>query len=344
MDNDIVIIDGSYLEGGGQIVRTAVSLSAITQKPVRIINIRKKRKNRGLAHQHVACIKAVKKLCNAEVDGLYVSSETLEFYPNKVVSKDFKIDVETAGSVSLVIQTLLPLALVIDKPVNVIIKGGTNVKNAPPIDYVKNITLDILSKMGYCGNVDIIKRGFYPEGGGEVKLKIRPSTLKPVDLVELTNNKYVEGIVFNQNLDESISKRIRKSATDVLMKNGYMANIKIENTKGISTGVGIFLKCGTVGAQCLGERGLRSEMVGKIAVENLLSEIKTGMALDKYMGDQIIPFLYYSKSTVGVSEITNHTLTNIYVVERFLDVKFNISKYCKNNCNGYLIKCDENKQ
>ncbi|WP_292460584.1 RNA 3'-terminal phosphate cyclase [Methanothermococcus sp.] len=338
----MVIIDGSYLEGGGQIVRTAVSLSAITQNPVKIINIRKKRRNSGLAHQHVACVKAVKKLCNAEVEGLEVGSEILEFYPKKVSAKDFELDIKTAGSISLVIQTLLPLGLAIDKPVNITIKGGTDVKNAPPIDYIKSITLDILGKMGYCGSVDIIKRGFYPEGGGEVKLKLNPLTLKPVDLIELdkSKNKFVEGIVFNQNLDENIPRRIRKSAIDILMKNGYMPNIKIENTKGISTGVGIFLKCGTIGAHCLGERGLRSEMVGKIAVENLLKELKTGMALDKYMGDQIIPFLYYSKSTVGVSEITNHTLTNIYVVESFLDVKFNISKYCENNCNGYLIKCD----
>jgi RNA 3'-terminal phosphate cyclase (ATP) len=337
LNKDVVIIDGSYLEGGGQIVRTAVSLSAITQKPVKIANIRKKRRNAGLAHQHVACVKAVKKLCNAEVEGLKVGSETLEFYPKKISPKDFKLDVGTAGSVSLVIQTLLPLGLVIDKPVNITIKGGTDVKNAPPIDYIKSITLDILGKMGYCGSIDIIKRGFYPEGGGEVKLKLNPSTLKSVDLIEHDKSKFVEGIVFNQNLDGNIPRRIRKSAIDLLMKNKFTPNIKIENTKGLSTGVGIFLKCGTIGAHCLGERGLRSEMVGKIAVENLLNELKTGMALDKYMGDQIIPFLYYSKSTVGVSEITNHTLTNIYVVESFLDVKFNISKYCENNSNGYLI-------
>ncbi len=323
---EIIEIDGSYLEGGGQIIRTSISLSAITQKPVKITNIRKKRRNKGLAHQHVTCVKAIKKLCNGKVDGLEVGSEEITFYPNKIVPKNFEINVGTAGSVSLVIQTLLPMAMFIDKTVEITIIGGTNVKYSPPIDYIKNVTLKVLGFMGYRGDIEIIKRGFYPEGGGKVKLTLKPSDLKPINLVEHrgTNVKKVEGIVFNQNLSEDIPRRIRKSAIDVLMKNNYIPNIKIENTNGSSTGVGISLWCDTLGTDVLGERGLRSETVGKMAAENLINELKTGMALDKYMGDQIIPFLYYSKSTVGVSEITHHTLTNIYVVEKFLDVNLRL--------------------
>ena len=146
---DFIIIDGSYLEGGGQIIRTAVSLSALTQKPVKIINIRKKRKNKGLAPQHVSAVKAVKKLCNAEVYGLNVGSEELTFIPSKLAPKDFTIDIGTAGSISLVIQTLLPLSLGINKKFTVKIKGGTDVKRAPPIDYVKNVTLKILEILEY---------------------------------------------------------------------------------------------------------------------------------------------------------------------------------------------------
>lgn len=336
---EIIEIDGSYLEGGGQIIRTSISLSAITQKPVKITNIRKKRRNKGLAYQHVTCVRAIKKLCNGKVDGLEVGSEEITLYPNKIVPKNFEINVGTAGSVSLVIQTLLPIAMFIDKTVEITIIGGTNVKYSPPIDYIKNVTLKVLGLMGYRGDIEIIKRGFYPEGGGKVKLTLKSSNLKPINLVEHSGNR-VEGIVFNQNLSEDIPRRIRKSAIDVLMKNNHIPNIKIENTNGSSTGVGISLWCGTLGTDVLGERGLRSETVGKMAAENLINELKTGMVLDKCMGDQIIPFLYYSKSTVGVSEITNHTLTNIYVVEKFLDVKFKVEEYHRGSCKGFLIGLD----
>lgn len=336
---DLILIDGDYLEGGGQIVRTAVSLSAITQKPIKIINIRKLRKNAGLSHQHIACVKAIKKLCNATVKGLCKGSETIEFYPKKVISKNFKLDIGTAGSISLVIQALLPLGLMIEKPVNITIKGGTNVKNAPPIDYIKDITLNILSKMGYNCSIDIVKRGFYPEGRGEVKLRLNPCALKPIYLIRSNDDSgaFVEGIVFNQNLDEQIAKRVRKSTINILAKKNKIPNIKIENTKGTSSGIGIFLKCDTIGSDGLGERGIRAEIVGKIAAENLLNEMKTSMAFDKYAGDQMIPFLYYSKSSIGVSEITNHTLTNIYVTKQFLDVKFDINEYECKNSKGYII-------
>ena len=164
---DLIVIDGSYLEGGGQIIRTAVALSALTQKPVKIINIRKKRKNKGLGHQHVSAVKAVKKLCNAEVHGLRVGSEELTFIPSKLSPKDFTIDIGTAGSISLIIQTLLPLSLGINKKFTVRIKGGTDVKRAPPIDYVKNVTLKILRDFGVLTELKVLKRGFYPEGGGQ---------------------------------------------------------------------------------------------------------------------------------------------------------------------------------
>ncbi|EHP86947.1 RNA 3'-terminal phosphate cyclase [Methanotorris formicicus] len=336
-----VVIDGSYLEGGGQIVRTAISLSALTQKPVKIINIRKKRKNKGLSHQHVACVKVVKKLCNADVDGLYVGSEELTFYPNKISPKSFKLDIGTAGSISLVIQTLLPISAVIKKPTTITVTGGTDVKNAPPIDYMKNVVLKVLGFVGVDANIEVLKRGFYPEGGGVVRLTLKPSKIKEIELVEHSRDKKVGGIAYAQNLTNDIPKRMRKSCSELLMKNSYLPNIKLENSKDTSTGAGIVLWCDTVGESCLGEKGLRSEIVGKMVAEKLLEELKSGMALDKYMGDQIIPFLAMGKGRVGISKITNHTRTNIHVVENFFDVKFKIEEYDENGCNGYTIEIYE---
>ena len=335
---DFIVIDGSYLEGGGQIIRTAVALSALTQKPVKIINIRKKRKNKGLGHQHVSAVKAVKKLCNAEVHGLRVGSEELTFIPSKLSPKDFTIDIGTAGSISLIIQTLLPLSLGINKKFTVRIKGGTDVKFAPPIDYEKNVTLKILRDFGVLAELKVLKRGFYPEGGGEVIFELKPSKVKRFDLIEHSDSREVGGIAYVQNLDENIARRMRKKAVDLLNKHKLMPNIKVEVSKGISTGAGIVLWNDTLGGSCLGEKGLRAEIVAEMAVNELLNARESGMALDKYMGDQIIPFLAFGKGAVGVSEITNHTKTNMWVVKHFLDVEFEIREYKENNCNGFVIE------
>ncbi|XRP97419.1 RNA 3'-terminal phosphate cyclase [Methanocaldococcus sp. 16A] len=338
MSNDVIVIDGSYLEGGGQIIRTSIALSALTKKPVKIINIRKKRKNKGLAPQHVAAVKAVKKLCNAEVYGLNVGSEELTFIPSKLAPKDFTIDIGTAGSISLIIQTLLPLSLGINKKFTVKIRGGTDVKRAPPIDYIKNVTLKILRDFGVLTELKVLKRGFYPEGGGEVIFEVKPSKVKKFDLIEHSKSNLVEGLAYVQNLDENIARRMRKKAVDLLNKEKLHPNIKIECSKGFSTGAGIVLWNDTLGSSCLGEKGLRAEIVAERAVNELLKERECGMALDKYMGDQIIPFLAFGKGIVGVSTITNHTKTNIWTVKHFVDVDFEIKEYKENNCNGFVIE------
>ncbi|WP_423792120.1 RNA 3'-terminal phosphate cyclase [Methanocaldococcus indicus] len=330
----MIEIDGSYLEGGGQIVRTAIALSALTMKPIKIFNIRKKRKNKGLSYQHVACVKAVKKLCNADVEGLYVGSEELIFIPKKLSPKNFKINIGTAGAVTLVIQSLLPLSLGIDKSFEVKIIGGTDVKNAPTVDYTKYITLKILSRFGVNSELKLIRRGFYPEGGGEVIFKLKPSNIQKIDLVYHSKSKDVYGVSYVQNLKEDIARRMRKKAVDLLNKNKLNPNIKIEVSKGLSTGAGIFLCNDTIGSSYLGEKGLRAEIVAERCVNFLLEERNSNMALDRYMGDQIIPFLAFGKGKVGVSKITNHTKTNMWVVKHFLDVDFKIIEID----NGYIIE------
>nr|WP_196793267.1 RNA 3'-terminal phosphate cyclase [Methanococcus maripaludis] len=332
----MITIDGSYLEGGGQIVRTAISLSAITKKPVKIINIRKNRKNPGLSNQHIACVEAVSKICNANVEGLLKGSETLIFYPEDITAKNFEIDIKTAGSISLVIQSILPMCLAINKNIEITLIGGTNVEFSPPIDYIKKITLKFLENIGINSEINIIERGFFPEGGGIVKISLKPSKIVPLELIE-NKNIEIKGVVFNQDLDENISKRIRKSASDILLNKGFCPEIKLENREGKSTGVGIFLFNKYIGSDCLGKKGLLSETVGKIASEDLLEELGTKMAIDSHLADQIIPFMPFSDIKIGVSKITNHTLTNIYVVEKFFDVKFNIEEYSKDNAKGYVI-------
>ena len=177
-------IDGSYLEGGGQIARTAVALSAITRQPCRIFNIRKGRPKPGLKPQHLNSIQAAAKLCNGNLKGDRIESTEIEFYPKEIEGGKHRIDVGTAGSIGLVLQTLIPICLFADKEVELEIKGGTDVKWAPNIEYFKEVFCKSLRKMEIEIETEIVRYGFYPKGGGLVRVKIKPcKKLKPLNRI-----------------------------------------------------------------------------------------------------------------------------------------------------------------
>ena len=156
----MISIDGSHGEAGGQILRTAVALSAVTQKPCKVFNIRKGRCNPGLQAQHLAGVKAVGKLCDAKIEGLELGSESIEFYPNEIKDGLVEIDIGTAGAISLVLQSMMIPAIHCKNKIDIKIKGGTMVKWAPTVGYIQNVTLPMLRKMGYNGGIKILKHGF----------------------------------------------------------------------------------------------------------------------------------------------------------------------------------------
>jgi len=177
----LVEIDGSMGEGGGQILRTALALSAITGKPMRVYNIRARRDNPGLRPQHLTAVKAIAQICNARVKGAEVGSMTLEFYPSAIKGGSYTFDVGTAGSVPLVLQALLPVLAFADKPVTVKIRGGTDVPMAPTIDYVREVLARLTETLGYSFTIKVERRGHYPKGGGMVTVTVDqpPGGFKP---------------------------------------------------------------------------------------------------------------------------------------------------------------------
>ncbi|MDF1533064.1 MAG: RNA 3'-terminal phosphate cyclase [Methanosarcinaceae archaeon] len=337
----MIEIDGSYGEGGGQIIRTAVALSAVTGKKIRVTNIRKNRPKPGLKPQHVKSIETAALLCDADVTGLSIGSTDVMFAPMELKGDNVKLDIDigTAGSISLLLQCIMPAAACTPDGVELTITGGTDVAWSPTIDYLKHVTFSALSKMGYDCEIELLARGYYPKGGGRVRAHLKPARFKGFDLTTEIGKGKIYGISHCANLPEHVAKRQADSAASLIRDAGYDCEIETVCVTCRSTGSGISLWHGMVGGSALGKRGLPAEKVGENAAKEILTEICSGASVDVHLADQLIPYmglglglgLELCGPEVGfgsftVRELTQHTLTNIWVTEQFLDVKFKVQK------------------
>lgn len=335
----MIEIDGSYGEGGGQIIRTALALSTITGKPFRAVKIRAGRDKPGLKAQHLACVKALKKICDAKTGPVAVGDETLEFVPGKIKGGKFKIDIGTAGSITLLLQAVSWPCFFAPKKITLQITGGTCGKWQAPVEYFQNVLLPHLQRMA--GKIDfkILKRGYYPKGGGMVELAVNPKEMENVvkvnlisagDLVQIKGVSYAE-----KSLEKAlVAERQAKSARKLLGKYEVPINIAKEYGESLSVGTGIVLWAVYAGEDHLnpvrlggsgfGERGKRAEIVGEEAASVLMKEIDAGVPVDKHLSDQLIPLLGLVGGKMKVAEVTNHAKSNIYAVEKFLDMKFEV--------------------
>jgi len=326
----MILIDGAYHEGGGQIIRTAVALSALTGKPVKITNIRAKRCNPGLAAQHLTGILSLAKLCDAKVEGAKIGSQEIEFVPGKIKGGNYSIDVGTAGAISLILQALVLPAIHAKEEVVLEIRGGTNVLWGPTIEYFQHIFCCILEKMGISIQTEIIERGFYPKGGGMVKAAIKPcKKLEPLNLMERGNLEKVSiTSIASENLrGVRVAERQIEGAQKIL---GMKCETKMEYVRALSPGSSIicearYKNC-TLGATSLGELYKPAEKVGEEAALLLKSQMDSGACLDEWMTDQILPYLAISGGAIKVAQVTPHAETNMWVIEQFLGKVFEVDK------------------
>jgi len=328
----MIEINGSFGEGGGQILRTSVALSALTGKPFKIFNIRAKRKNPGLRPQHLNAIKAVAELCNAEVSNLEVGTKELTFVPKEIKPKTLNIDVGTAGAVTLILHALLPAALDAEKQIKIRICGGTNNPMAPPIDNLLLVFIPILNRFGAQIECKLVRRGYYPKGGGEIFAIIKPSKLNEINLIERGELNKICGVA-NSSLQlkkANVAEREAKGAVRKLKDLNVPIEIKKEYCNTLSIGTSISLcaefENSLIGADAFGEIGKPAEKVGEEAANKLLKEIKSNACVDKHLADQLIPYMGLWGGKIKTSEITQHTKTNIWVTEKFLPVKFEIKE------------------
>jgi RNA 3'-terminal phosphate cyclase (ATP) len=334
----MIEIDGSLGEGGGQVLRTTVALSALLGRDVSVSNIRAKRPNPGLQPQHMTAIKAVAALSGAETRGLQIGSTDLYFTPKRKMSGSFKFDVGTAGSISLVLQALMPAAAFSSGRTEFEITGGTDVKWSPTIDYVRFVVLPNLSKLGYLAELKLIRRGHYPKGGGKVSMTIHPcSGLKSLHLTERSEIKGVRGISHCVKLPAHVAQRQATAAQQVLNETGQQnVSVNLETypmgaDSHIAPGSGIVLytdsePSGAIGADSVGERGRPAEEVGHHAATQLAQEIQSGAPVDRHMSDILIPYLAVAEgdSEFRTSQITMHTITNAKIAELVSGAKINV--------------------
>jgi RNA 3'-terminal phosphate cyclase (ATP) len=332
---DLVKIDGSYGEGGGQILRTAISLSAITGKPVEVCNIRTNRTNPGLRPQHLAGIKIIADLFHAKSENLKIGAEWIRFSPSdKFEGGSIKIDIGTAGSIPLILMTVVPAVSLSNNSLQIEVTGGTDVRASPTIDYIKYIVAKSYLSIGPKFSVDVLKRGYYPKGGGLVQCTIKPC--KTPGTIELLATRYLEPKIISvcSQLPAHVAKRQISSALIALEKkdircSNYTASIETS----ISPGSSILVYSAAdfslyVGGDSIGERGKRAEAVGTEAAMQFLDSAVAEATVDPFLADMLVLPLALSKgrSRYRVARVTQHLLTNLHIVSEIVRCKYSIEQ------------------
>jgi RNA 3'-phosphate cyclase len=328
-------IDGTVLEGGGQILRSAIAFSAVLQEPVIVKRIRAKRKNPGLRPQHLQGLLALQKLTDADVKGGHVGSGEITFSPKTRRGGEINVEIGTAGAISLILQTLMFVTPFCSKLSIIHLSGGTNVAWSPPIDYLKHILLPRLKQMDYSGKIEIERRGYYPKGGGRVCAILHPqSFLKPINLRRVEFKSSIKGVSHCGSLPKHVAERQAIAATQTLKETGYQSvEISTEHnpqTRCPGSGISLWttgVDGRLVGCDALGRRGLKAELVGRKAAQTLIKELETGAPVDRHQADMLVPFMALAQgvSSIFISELTRHTVTNIHIVEQFVDTKFSVT-------------------
>lgn len=336
-------------EGGGQIVRSAITISSLTKRPIKIINIRSNRKKSGLKNQHITTIKLLSKIFNVKAENVKLESDWITFDPKsqpqfeEIVNVDkLIVDIESAGSIPLLLQCLIPAISISQKDLSIRVIGGTDVKYSPTIDYIKYVLNESYKRIGILFDLKIIKRGFYPNGGGIVEIKIyKAKELRPIDFCTFKEiNPNIVSVV--GNLPKHIADRQINGALSILEKNSIQANIyksTIESSQSPGSAILVYSTSESgiyIGGDSIGERKIKAERVGYIAANKFIDEYKTHACIDRHLADMLLLPLCFvkEKSKYKVAMVSNHLITNLELIKIMTGMEYKIEKSFDN---GYII-------
>jgi len=327
----MIEIDASFGEGGGQILRSALALSVITGKAMQLTRVRANRPQPGLKPQHLKAVEAAARISTACVEGASLGSQTLRFEPGELKSGHYDFDIGTAGSVSLLLQTLcLPLSFA-EGPSGLILRGGTHVPWSPCFHYLEWQWLPYLAEAGYHVTCSLERAGFYPRGGGVLHATVTPARPHtPLRLTRRGRLLRIRGLSAVGRLDRSIAERQRRQALDRLRDLAVPLEIEVMEVPAVAPGTFIVLLAEFEGGRCcasaLGARHKRAEKVADEAVDELRADIASDGAIDAWLADQLLLPLAFvpGRSELSVSRISRHLRSNAELLGYFLSIDVNV--------------------
>jgi RNA 3'-phosphate cyclase len=334
----VIEVDGSQKSGSGTILRLSVALAAVLNQSLHIHNIRRNRPQSGLRPQHLEAVLTAAKLCNAELEGAQLGSRELWFTPNKIRGGEFEAEIGTAGSIPMLLMTILPVCAFSEDKVQLrILNGGTDVWHSPTINYLRYVFLPTLKRMGLNAELTIHRYGYYPKGMGEVTVTVEScKSLRPLSLESFGDITAIKGVSVCTFLAERrVAERQAKAANNYLGEKGYAAEIQVVNDRSnpMQKGSSLVLWAETdagviLGADSIGELRKPSEKVGREAAEKLCIEISAKATADIHLADMVIPYaaLAEGRSAYLTRTLSEHLKTNIWLAEKLLKAKFDVKK------------------
>ncbi|MEL7027879.1 MAG: RNA 3'-terminal phosphate cyclase [Pseudomonadota bacterium] len=323
----MIIIDGSKGEGGGQILRTALSLSACTGQPFRIKNIRSKRSKSGLLRQHLTCVKATAEICQGRASGVELGSTELTFVPGDIRRGDYRFDIGTAGATGLVFQTVLPLLLQADGSTSVQLGGGTHNKSAPPFEFLNESFFPLLRAIGANVSAELQQRGFYPAGGGMWTAFVDP--LEAPQRVELSERGQVRSLSA-EAATANLSGEIAERELATIKEEMGLSDADLHQRQYPASGPGniVLIRIATASHTEVfagfGEHRVSAERVARRAVRQAKRYLQSDVAVSEHLADQLLlPLACGAGGSFTTTEPAGHFWSNKEVIEAFLDLNIN---------------------
>ncbi|UCC99998.1 MAG: RNA 3'-terminal phosphate cyclase [Phycisphaerales bacterium] len=329
---ETVYVDGRAGEGGGQILRTSLTLACITGKSLHIENVRAARRNPGLARQHLSCVRAAAEICGAQCQGASLSSQVLEFQPRHIRGGDFTFDIGSAGSASLVVQTVLPALFVAGESSTVTVTGGTHNPWAPPFDFLAETFLPAVASAGFAADCRLIRHGFFPAGGGKVALDVQPWRRSPgrtLNLCVSGGERLIHARIYTARLPGHIARRQEKLLLQSRLKFENIEHIEVTDSDGPGNCVMLRLSDSlrTTVLTAFGQRGKPSEKVVGEVVRLAESFLRSEAAVDRFLADQLLIYMALLESgCYTTNELSAHLTTNIETIKKFLPIDFTIEQ------------------